>query len=112
MKLLRVLSYPAIPMMLIAAIVVAVHVPYGHRLQTLTMLSSASFGATEIVFGVLAVMSSPLRGGAPAAHMLSGSGALLISFAMLSEVWIAPFIAGCLLFSAGILAWQRPRPLV
>ena len=107
MIIVRLLTYPATFMMLIAGLYVWIQVAPGSRAETFAMLALTAVGATEVVNALAQLVRRDGSRSKGATHVLTGGGSLLMAYALLANSAHAPFIAGGLLFTAGMLLLQR-----
>ena len=101
---IRLLSYPATPMLLLIALYTSFRPGAEGRVHTFALLAMSAIGATELVLGVVAAFRKdrlrPLR---VASHGLSALGGLGLGYALLDGFNTAVFVAGALLLGSGLI---------
>jgi peptidoglycan/LPS O-acetylase OafA/YrhL len=111
---LRLVTYQATLMIVIAAIYVWLRSAPGERLQTFAMLSLTAIGATELALAVIALFRRRAQHGKQIiSHLLAGAGALAMGYGLLDGVSMPFFVTGALLLGTGVILWQESvRPSV
>lgn len=108
---LRLVTYPATLMIVIAAIYVWLRSAPGERLQTFAMLSLTAIGATELALAVIALLRRRARDGREIiAHLLAGAGALAMGYGLLDGLSTPFFVAGALVLGTGVILWRHSVP--
>jgi len=105
MKLLRAVSYPATPLLLLSAAYVILRIQPGNRMHVFSVLLMTSIGVAEVVLAIShALQRRPVR--LVIVHFLTAIGALLLGYAALNQALFGPFAIGAVLFGVGALLWR------
>jgi len=107
MRVFRLVSYPATLMLIVAAAYTMVRVNPSERASVFAMLSLTAVGATELVQAAVRLISRERFGSAGAASLVTGTGALVMGFAILDGLATIPFVIGSLLYGGGLLVRIR-----
>jgi len=105
--LVRVLVHPALVMMALGAVYVALQIPPGDRLQFFTIIAMTAVGTTELAAAGVGYALKKQTSGHAIAQLVTATGALLLAFAALGNISIVPWVIGAVIFALGGLLTLR-----
>jgi hypothetical protein len=107
MRATRLLASPAIWMVVIAGIYTLIRVPPDNRARVFGMLAMTVVAATHVVEVVLRIAKRPRWTIEFASAAAVAGGATLMAVSMLDDLSAIPFVAGAVIFSAGLVLKRR-----